>query len=241
MDHGEIASLAQTIADVGSTYYFRPETLAVGQEHGLDGYRFYFLGRAGALGDVDASVALAALGYFEPTLFAAMWESAKAIMPPRDGGRIHAGCNHDLGRSRLADVPGLDAFCEAAAAVNDAIDPTSYPLYASLAAEPIPKDLPGRAVHLAMLLREGRASAHLLALVASGVSTRMAHQIRRPDDGQLFGWSEPVEPSDADREAWDTAEALTNTLVSPAFNVLDDGGTRALVEGANAIHAALIP
>jgi hypothetical protein len=241
MDRTELSSVAATIADIGSNFYFRRETLAVGKEHGIDGYRFYFVGRGGVLGDVEAEVALSAFGYFEPNLFASMWNSAKAILPPREAARLYHGCNHDLGRARLGDVPGLDDFCEAAAAVNDAIDPAGLALYAGVAAEPIPDDPPARALHLAMCLREARGSVHLLALVASGVPTRTAHQIRRPDDVTLFGWSEPLVASDDDIARWEAAETLTNTLLAPSFGVLDDKGERALVEGAQAIHAALIP
>jgi hypothetical protein len=241
MDHVELSALASTLADIGSTFYFRPATLAVGKEHGLDGYRFYFVGRGGVLGDVEADVALSAFGYFEPTLFASMWDSARAIVPPREAARLYHACNHDLGRAKLADVPGLDAFCDAAAAVNEAIAPAGLSLYAGIAAEPVPDDAPARALHLAMCLREARGSTHLLALVASQVPPRLAHQIRRPDDVTLFGWAEPLVASDEDRARWEAAEALTNTLLAPAFGILDDKGERALVEGAHAVHAALLP
>lgn len=241
MDHTDLSSVATTIADIGSTFYFRPDTLTVGKEHGLDGYRFYFIGRGGVLGDVEADVALSAFGYFEPSLFASMWNSAKTIVPPREAARLYHGCNHDLGRAKLADVPHLGAFCEAAAAVNDSIDAAGLALYAGIAAEPLPDDAPARALHLAMCLREARGSIHLLALVASGVPTRVAHQIRRPDDVTLFGWTEPLVASDDDIARWKAAEALTNTLLAPSFGVLDDAGAMALVDGANAIHAALIP
>ena len=241
MDHIESSSLASSIADIGSTFYFRPTTLAVGKEHGLDGYRFYFVGRGGVLGDVEAAVALSAFGYFEPSLFASMWDSARAIVPPREAARMYHRCNHDLGRAKLGGVAGLDAFCEAAAAVNDAIDPAGLALYAGIAAEPVPEDAPARALHLAMCLREARGSIHLLALVASQVPLRLAHQIRRPDDVTLFGWREPLVASDEDRARWEAAETLTNSLLAPAFAVLDDKGERALLEGAQAIHAALLP
>lgn len=241
MDHSSLSALAATFGDIGSTFYFRPATLAVGKEHGIDGYRFYFLGRGGVLGDVEPAVALSAFGYFEPNLFASMWNSAKAILPPREAARLYHGCNHDLGRATLGDVPGIEAFCDAAAAVNAAIDPAGLALYAGIAAEPVPEDPPARALHLAMCLREARGSMHLVALVASGVPTRLAHQIRRPDDVTLFGWSEPVIASDDDRARWEAAEELTNTLLAPSFDVLDDKGERALLEGAAAIHAALLP
>jgi hypothetical protein len=241
MDHTELSSVAKTIADIGSAFYFRPATLAVGKEHGLDGYRFYFVGRGGVLGDVEADVALSAFGYFEPGLFASMWNSAKAIVPPREAARLYHGCNHDLGRARLGDVSCLEAFCEAAAAVKDAIDPAGLALYAGIAAEPVPADAPARALHLAMCLREARGSIHLVALVASGVPTRTAHQIRRPDDVTLFGWTEPLVASDDDIARWHAAEDLTNTLLAPSFGVLDNEAEQALVDGAQAIHAALIP
>lgn len=239
MTNDEFGAFAKQIADIGSAFYFHPDTLATGKSRGLDGFRLYFVGRGGVLGDVEADVARSAFGYFEPTLFETMWNSAKAIIPARDGARLYIECNHALGRAKLADVAGLDAFCEAAGAVNEAIDPTGLPLYAGVAAEPLPDDVPARATHLAMVLREARGSTHLLAIVAAGLAPRLAHQIRRPDDVALFGWPEAMDYSDADRAKWDAAEALTNELLAPSFAVLDAAGERALLDGATAIHAAL--
>ncbi|MDQ3544275.1 MAG: hypothetical protein M3431_10510 [Actinomycetota bacterium] len=239
MTNDEFGVFAKQVADIGSAFYFHPDTLATGKASGLDGFRFYFVGRGGVLGDVEADVVHSAFGYFEPALFATMWNSAKEIIPARDGARLYMGCNHALGRAKLADVAGLDAFCEAAGAVNDAIDPTGLALYAGVAAEPVPDDLPARAIHLAMVLREARGSTHLLALVASGLAPRLAHQIRRPDDVSLFGWPEPVAYTDADSTRWAAAEALTNELLSPSFAVLDPASERALLAGAKAIHTAL--
>jgi len=239
IDSALAAAVARTIADIGSSFYFRPETVAVGKEHGLDGFRFYFLGRGGVLGDVEADVVLSAFGYFEPQLLARMWNSAKSKMKPRDCARLYIGCCHELGRSKLGDVDGLDAFCAAAGAVNDAIDPAGLSLYAGVAAEAVPDDLPARAMHLAMVLREARGSRHLLALVASGLSTRAAHQIHRPDDVSLFGWTDPPAVTDADRAAWAKAEAVTDALMAPSFAALDDSGRRDFADGAAAILAAL--
>jgi len=142
MTNDEFGVFAKQVAEVGSAFYFHPDTLATGKASGLDGFRFYFVGRGGVLGDVEADVVHSAFGYFEPALFATMWNSAKEIIPARDGARLYMGCNHALGRAKLADVAGLDAFCEAAGAVNDAIDPTGLALYAVVAAEPVPDDLP---------------------------------------------------------------------------------------------------
>lgn len=239
MTNDELNAVAKTIADVGSSFYFQPETVATAKANGLDRFRFYFLGRGGVLGDVEADVVHSAFGYFEPGLFAKMWNSAKAVMAPRDCARLFIGCGHEFGRSKLGDVDGLDAYCYAATLVTDAIDPTGLALYSGIAAEPVPDDLPAQAIHLSMALREARGSAHLLAIVASGLTTRIAHQIRRPDDVALFGWPESVDIVDAEHAKWEAAETLTNTLLAPSFAVLDDDARRAFIDGASAIHAAL--
>lgn len=215
--------MAQTaaIGSIGASFYFVPETIATGKEHGLDGFRFYFLGRGGVLGDVEAAVVASAFGYFNPDLVAKMWDSAKAKMAPRDAGRLYLTCAHDLGRARLADVEGLDAFCAAADEIDAAIDPAALPLYAGIAAEPRPDDAPARALHMCAVLREARGSAHLLAIRAAGVTPRIAHQIKRPTEGKLFGWEEAEPVSDDDRAAWDRAEALTDELLEPAYARID--------------------
>lgn len=239
MTNDEVSALARTLGDIGSAFYFRPGTVATAHANGLDRYRFYFLGRGGVLGDVEADVVLSAFGYFEPGLLTRMWNSARNELPPREAARSFIGCCHELGRAKLADVAGLEAYCDAAAQVNGAIDPTGLALYAGIAAEPVPADLPALAMHLSMVLREARGSTHLLAIVASGLTSRMAHQIRRPDDVALFGWPDQLDVTEDDRAKWDAAEALTERLLAPSFSILDEGARRALVDGAHTIHHAL--
>ena len=41
------------LGQIGQAYYFHPDTLARGKELGLDGFRWYMLGRGGVLGDVE--------------------------------------------------------------------------------------------------------------------------------------------------------------------------------------------
>ncbi len=65
------------IASLGAAFYFNPETVAKGKELGLDGFRFYFLGRGGVLGDVEARVVRSAFGYFAPELVDKMWNSSR--------------------------------------------------------------------------------------------------------------------------------------------------------------------
>jgi hypothetical protein len=234
-----IRAIAAPTGDLGGAFYFDPATLDAGKQLGLDGFRFYVLGRGGVLGDVEPDVVLAAFGYFEPSLVERMWRSATEIMAPREAARAYLGCCARFGRARFADVAGLEAYAEAAEQVIAATEPAALPLFAGVRAEPMPDDAPARAAHLAVVLRELRGSAHLVAVRASGLSTRVAHAIKRPAEVGLFGWSEAPEITDDDRARHERAEALTDEILLPSFAVLDDATGEALVAGTRAMHAAL--
>ena len=229
---------AGPIGAIGSSFYFAPSTVAVGKEHGLDGFRFYFLGRGGVLGDVESQVVASAFGYFQPALVEKMWTSAKQKMAPRDAARLYLRCAHELAREKLSGVDGLDRFCAAAATINDAVEPAGLALYAGIDAEPVPDDAPARALHLVVVLREARGSAHLLAVRAAGLSARAAHQVKRPDDVKTFGW-EDLDLSDDDRARHERAEEITDDILEPAFAAVDQSGRDALLDGLGRIGAAL--
>ena len=242
MDAEELVRAAcPKVGDLGWAFYFTPETMAVGKSLGLGGLRFYFLGRGGVLGDVDAEAVASAFGYFSPSMVAKLWNSAKEIYPPREAARVYMNCCADLGRSHFGAVPDLAGFCAAAGAVNDAADPTGLALYAGIRAQPLADDLPGRAMQLVTVLRELRGSAHLLAVRASGLDAKTAHCIHRPDDMAAFGWSAEEVPhvTDSERYKLQDAERLTDDLVLPAYAVLDDSGAVALLAGLEAIGHAL--
>jgi len=229
------------INDTGWAYYFTPETQAKGAELGLKGPMFYFAGRGGVLGDCDADVVTAAFGYFNPAVIRRAWESATSIRPAREIGRAHFECCADLGRQKLGGVANLTAFVEAADAVNEAAEPDGLALYAAFKAEPLAQDLAGRAMQLVAVLREFRGSAHLIAVRASGLTTKQAHFSKRPNDVAMFGWTPEDAPvlDDAVANKMKAAEDLTDQIVLPAFSVLDDAGARALLDGARAIKAAV--
>ncbi|HXQ75941.1 MAG TPA: hypothetical protein VN791_05540 [Acidimicrobiales bacterium] len=236
-----VAVACPKISVLGWAFYFVPETVARGEELGLDGVSFYALGRGGVLGDVESAVVASAFGYFNPALVATMWDAARQVVPPRQAGRAYMECCADFGRAHIGGIAGLDAFCRAAGAVNDAADPVGLALYAGIAAEPLVDDLAGRAMQLISVLREFRGSAHLIALRASGLDAKTAHHIHRPGDAALFGWSEDDAPTITaeDRGRWAVAEQLTDRIVLPAYAVLDEAGRRALVAGLEAVERAL--
>lgn len=227
------------IGKIGAAFYFDPATLATGKEAGLDGFRFYVLGRGGVLGDVEPGVVHAAFGYFHVGLVDKIWNSARERVAPRDAARLYIGCGHELGRTKFADIAGLDGFVDAAGQIIANIEGASMPLFAAMRAEPVPTDTPAAAMHQAMVMRELRGSVHLLALTACGVASPVAHAIKRPDDVAVFGYDEVPEVTDEDRANWHQAENLTDELLEPAYASLTEAQTHALVNGTAAMAHAL--
>src|SRR5215207_5891753 len=235
-----IAAVAKPHADVGASFYFVPETVAHGKQMGLDGFRFYFLGRGGVLGDVEAGVVHSAFGYFDPELLARMWNSARAVVPPREAARAYLACAHEHGKRRFGAIEGLDAYVEAAATVIEDVDGGALALFAGMRAEPVPTDAPAAAIHQAVVMRELRGSVHLAAISALGLPTKVAHAISRPNDVELFGWKDDLPVvTDKARALHAQAEQMTNDALVGPFSALTPEQAGALVAGATAMHAAL--
>ena len=225
----------------GSASYFAPDSLAKGKEHGLDGFRFYVLGRGGVLGDVEPAVVTSAFAYFHPATIDKIWNSAKERVEPRAAAALYSECCAEFGRARLSGIETsvLDAYVDAAEAVVAATDVAGLALYAGWAAEPRVDDAQGRAMQLIALLRELRGSAHIVALVASGLAAPIAHAIKRPDDTATFGWDPAPEIGPDDRDRYDAAEALTDQILVSSHLDLTDAQAEALTAGTAAIAHAL--
>lgn len=236
-----IKATAGPLGNVGSAFYFAPDTLAVGKELGLDGMRWYMVGRGGVLGDCHADVVASAFGYFHKASVAKLWDSAREKIAPRDAGRRYHECAAAFGRAKYAGVAGLQAFNAAAESVIAHATPAGLALFAGIAAEPLDSDPAGRAQQLAAVLRELRGSAHIVALLAAGVSPEKAHFMKRPEMYKAFGYDEANPPSvtDADKANRDRAEDLTDQLLLPAYAHLDAASAKALADGADALAAAL--
>jgi hypothetical protein len=194
------------------------------------------------LGDVDASVVSAAFGYFNPTVVAMMWDSAREHVEPRTAGREFLEAAHEFGRDRLTGAEQLDGFVDAATRVVEQArrNLAGLSLFAAASAEPVPEDAPAAAMHLLSVLREFRGSAHLLAVVAQ-MDDKAAHFLRRPEAWEMFGWSKDDVPAvgDGERAALAAADALTDHLVAPAYSVLDDEGAASLLGGLAEIAGRL--
>jgi hypothetical protein len=234
-----VQQTSTTVNEAGNRFYFHPDTLARGKELGLDGFRFYFLGRGGVLGDVEPAVVVAAFGYFSPGVVETIWSSAKQIMAPREAARAYLACADHVGVAKLDGLGVLDGFNDAAETVVAAVDRSALPLFAGIAAEPLPDHPAARAYRNICILRELRGSVHLLAIVASGVAPSVAHAIRRPDDVTSFGWETAPEISDDDRARLAAADELTDRLLVPSIEALTEEQRDAFVTGVEVIGAHL--
>jgi len=236
-----VDATAAQINALGAVYYFHPETIAYGKEElGLDGMRFYFLGRGGVLGDVSAAKATEAFGYFAPPVMEKMWKSSRAKVAPRRAVKAALHCNAEIGRAALSETPELAAFCDAAEQVVADVDPAGLGIYGPLAAQPLPEDLPGRAMQLLVVHRELRGDIHLAAVNAAGMHPKVAHAIRRPDDLATFGWPEDVTVTDKDRARLDEVDVQTDAMSAQHYSSLSDDQRAAFVAGVNAIAEALL-
>ncbi len=235
------AGIADHIQKIGAAFYFDDLTLAHGKTLGLGGRRFYFVGRGGALGDVEWQSVASAFGYFNPVIVEQIWTTSLEKIQPIAAARAHVECSQEFGRTRFAEVSGLDDFCAAAETVIAGIDAAGLALYAGISAAPLASDSAARAYQLVTWLREYRGSAHLLAVVCVGLTPKVAHAIKRPNDLELFGWTaDDIPPiTDEDRARLDEAEEITNRLLASAYDRLDEAGRTALTVGLNGMSAAL--
>jgi Helix-turn-helix family len=232
------------ISSIGSSFYVAPETAAQAEEIGLNRRQFYFLGRGGVLGDVKVEVVQSAFGFFAPRMVVEFWNESRAStdLGPQEVGRLYIESARDFGRRNFQPVDVLKDLCQAAERVVDSVDPAGLPLFAALAAEPLPDDWPGRTMQLVMLLRELRGGLHLLTVVTSGIAPRLAHYYRRPDRFASFGYAEDELPhiGPAERDAMASCDAATNRLMATAYGNLASGRRLDLADGIKHL-AARVP
>ena len=216
-----------SLGDMGARYMLHPETAAIGTEAGYaNGWAWYFTGRGGVLGDVDADVVASAFGFFGAPMVRLMWEQGLQVEGARAAGRRYAAACAAFGRKRLQDAPGLDRFCELAGRVIDGLDVSGLSLLAALRAEEVPGDLPGRAYWYVSLLREWRGCEHIVAVRASGLTAAQAVLTNYPDmeknvkeaSRRGFGEGHPdATPLVPQRRK---AEELTDSLQAAGYEVL---------------------
>ncbi len=232
---------SKPIHDLGSAFMLHGETTARGRENGFENpFAFYFAGRGGVLGDVDAEVIYAAFGWFSPTVVKPMWEAGVAIHGAREASRRYFAAAAAWGRDHLARVEGIAEFPVLAEKVVMAAEDSGLPLFAGWRVEPRVDDAAGRSMQLIHVMREWRGANHLISTTTSGLTPLQAI-LAGDGEGQarFFGWQEPFEEvTDELRTRRQEAEALTDRLCAPAFEALSPAERERFVELVEALFAS---
>ncbi|TDB79647.1 hypothetical protein [Micromonospora sp. KC721] len=232
------------VLELGEAFSRCPGTLRRARLLGISGWAFYITGRAGALGDVRAETAAAAIGFIAPEAVADGWDAAARVVRPIEvaTGNLAECCR--WGAQHLDHLPGTPRLATLLDRVVAGADATGMPLFAAWRAMPVPvpENAAGaRAAAGLLLLREHFTGAYLLAVRAGGM-TPLEAVLAGPEGeagATACGWSPPYPPVGplVRRRLW--AEAMTDRLVSAAFRVLRPGEGAELVELLAATRAGL--
>ena len=240
-----VRGVAGPIGRLGGEWMFDEATNERGVELGLSRWSWYHCGRGGVLGDCDASVVVAAFGFFPPARQARAWDKGRAVLPVATITHEYAEACAAWGRRVFADVPGAGRLADLLTTALDAAAVAGLPLFAGWRASARTADgaaggqLEG-AARLALALqvgREHRGGLHLVAVVAAGIDPLQAVVSGRygTANAAFFGWPEPWPDPAAGKDAMAAAEIVTDTLVEPAYAVLSPAERAELVIGLRAL------
>ncbi len=231
--------LAQPIRDLPSNFMIDSATYEHGNRIGLEGLDFYVYGRAGVLGEVDASVASAALVFFNPAMIRERWERGGRTMGPRKAATEFAGCLHRWSTEHLDDDLDFVRLAALLGQVEQAANPAGAPLFAGWRTLDEPAAPAELAMHRLNALRELRGALHSCAVLAAGLDPLVALLIRTPFMAGVFGWEEPYPDVELAKDAWSAAEAATDRAFGRRLKVLEKGQQEELATLLEQAHSAV--
>lgn len=214
-----VVAVDATIHDVGSAWMLDKETPAHGVEFGYEkALPFYFAGRGGVLGDVDADVICAAMGYWHPGMVRKMWDRGVAVAGAEEAARRYAQACVRWAEGHLDGLEHADRLAELAEKVVTGVDVGGLPLFAGWRAVPLPDGGPARVLQLVHVLREWRGAMHLTATTAAGLRPLEAILTNEGvDQARFFGWRDELPDCShlVDRQA--RAQEMTNLQAAAGY------------------------
>jgi hypothetical protein len=225
----------KVLHDVGTVWMLHPETQARGAAYGYPKpMAFYFAGRGGVLGDVDADVVTAAMGWFHPGLVRLMWDRGLAVAGAREGARRYAQACADWAADHLTGFADADRLAELAGKVVFGAEESGLPLFAGWRAEPLADDGPARVLQLVHVLREWRGALHLVATTAAGLRPLEAILTNEgAAQARFFGWRDDLPDCGHLKDRHVQAQETTDRLVADTYD-------RALTPAERAEFAGLV-
>src|ERR1700753_1049438 len=99
-------AVAGPIGRFGGDWMMAPSSFGPAIAAGFAGLDFYYRGRGGVLGEVDASVVVAAMGLLGPELATSSWNDGRPVMAAARAAQMFAEACATFGRAHLPD--GVD-------------------------------------------------------------------------------------------------------------------------------------
>ncbi len=136
--------------------------------HGLNFLTSYVWGRAAALGDVPATLVVAAFAAFEPGLITTVYQDARSHINRDDMLAIRDEATAESLQAILGeiDVSGAVTVLRRGLA---AVDGTGRALFSGLLARPWPDSAVGQLWHACDMVREHRGDSHIAAYITAGL------------------------------------------------------------------------
>ena len=216
------AAVGALFASLGGGFMISKQAKAFAVDHRMRGRPAYVLGRGSVLGDVDADVVTAAFGFWPADVVRESWDQGRAVLDVATARERYAEMCRSWGRARLAGLSDPARLAELLSWVVDGCDVVGLPLFAGWRAVPLPDDDLGAVTEQLHVMRERRGGLHLLAVIACGLTPLQA-VLSGPggtSNATFFGHDEPFEDVSGLTTARSEAEALTDRLAAPAFDVL---------------------
>lgn len=229
MSAGDLMRVADPIIhDVGTMFLADRLTMTRGKELGYGNLiEFYFAGRGGVLGEVDAEVVVAAMGWFHPRMVRSMWRRGVSVAGARGAAQAYFEVCAEYGRVHLGGFKGADDFARLAERVVTAAEGSGLPLFAGWRAMPRAPDAPGAGMQLIHVLREWRGAVHLVATTAAGLSPVEAVVTNDgPMHAAMLGWLDPPDCTHMTSEHAE-AQATTDRLCTVVYERSLTGSERA--------------
>jgi hypothetical protein len=230
---GLIDATAAPVYELGGAYCFADATAQRGERLGLDVFMFYCLGRGGVLGDVDAATVARAFLWFKPHLVETWWNEGRALADPATVATAYLEAAREYARSTFKVTETLAAFAESAARVVEAAPAGRWPLVDGYRRFALPDDVVARAFQLVVVLRELRGGAYGEAVQSLGITPAESHFLNSADAFELYGYESDDAPTVTDElvERRALAEDRTTELLVATYDVLDDDGRLAFLDG----------
>ena len=122
------------IHDIGTAAYLSPDIAGWAAEWGWSNpFAFYFAGRGGMLGDVDADVVTSAFGWFEPHMVHAMFSEGVEVAGASGAAARIAEAHGKWGEKHYADVEGMEEIVAVTSELVDGLEGSAIPALRGMA------------------------------------------------------------------------------------------------------------